>query len=116
MQLCIMPESGGLSWEAQEVFQKIKSFGRVPGSGVPLIQLNMRTASARKMMMVKMSNTSHILSASRAARWPIPNRRKELVFPVLCKHAWHYPKDPSGTASQVSPSPNAVSPDRRGAP
>ena len=32
-----MTGSGGLSWEAQEVFQKIKSFGRLPGSGVPLI-------------------------------------------------------------------------------
>ena len=42
-----MAESGGLSWEAQEVFQKIKSFGRLPGSGVPLIQLNMRVDSAR---------------------------------------------------------------------
>ena len=42
-----MAESGGLSWEAQEVFQKIKSFGRLPGSGVPLIQLNMRVGSAR---------------------------------------------------------------------
>ena len=26
MELCEMAESGGLSWEAQEVFQKIKSF------------------------------------------------------------------------------------------
>jgi hypothetical protein len=42
-----MAESGGLSWEAQEVFQKIKSFGRLPGSGVPLIQLNMRVGSAK---------------------------------------------------------------------
>ena len=33
MELCEMAESGGLSWEAQEVFQKIKSFGRLPGSG-----------------------------------------------------------------------------------
>ena len=47
MELCEMAESGGLSWEAQEVFQKIKSFGRLPGSGVPLIQLNMRVGSAR---------------------------------------------------------------------
>ena len=31
-----MAGSGGLSWEAQEVFKKIKSFGRLPGSGVPL--------------------------------------------------------------------------------
>src|SRR6516164_6291203 len=42
-----MAESGGLSWEAQEVFQKIKSFGRLPGSGVPMIQLSMRVGSAR---------------------------------------------------------------------
>jgi hypothetical protein len=34
--------SGGLSWEAQEVLQKIKSFNRLPGAGIPLIQLNMR--------------------------------------------------------------------------
>ena len=42
-----MAESGGLSWEAQEVFQKIKSFGRLPGSGVSMIQLNMRVGSAK---------------------------------------------------------------------
>jgi len=47
MELCEMAESGGLSWEAQEVFQKIKSFGRLPGSGVPMIQLNMRVGSAK---------------------------------------------------------------------
>ena len=47
MESCEMAESGGLSWEAQEVFQKIKSFGRLPGSGVPLIQLNMRVGSAK---------------------------------------------------------------------
>jgi hypothetical protein len=47
MELCEMAESGGLSWEAQEVFQKIKSFGRLPGSGVPMIQLSMRVGSAR---------------------------------------------------------------------
>ncbi len=41
-----MTDSGGLSWEAQEVFQKIKSFNRWPGSGIPLIQLNMRVGSA----------------------------------------------------------------------
>ena len=42
-----MAESGGLSWEAQEVFQKIKSFGRLPGAGIPLIKLNMRVGSAK---------------------------------------------------------------------
>jgi hypothetical protein len=42
-----MTESGALSWEAQEVFQKIKSFNRLPGSGIPLIQLNMRVGSAK---------------------------------------------------------------------
>jgi hypothetical protein len=42
-----MTDSGGLSWEAQEVFQKIKSFNRLPGAGIPLIQLNMRVGSAK---------------------------------------------------------------------
>jgi hypothetical protein len=42
-----MAAGGGLSWEAQEVFQKIKSFGRLPGSGIALIQLNMRVGSAK---------------------------------------------------------------------
>ena len=42
-----MAESGGLSWEAKEVFQKIKSFDRLPGAGIPLIQLNMRVGSAK---------------------------------------------------------------------
>jgi len=42
-----MAESDGLSWEAQEVFQKIKSFNRLPGAGIPLIQLNMRVGSAK---------------------------------------------------------------------
>ena len=32
-----MTDSGGLSWEAQEVFQKMKSFNRLPGAGIPLI-------------------------------------------------------------------------------
>jgi hypothetical protein len=41
-----MTDSGGLSWEAQEVLQKIKSFNRLPGAGIPLIQLNMRVGSA----------------------------------------------------------------------
>ena len=40
-----MTESGGLSWEAQEVFQKIKSFNRLPGASIPLIQLNMKVGS-----------------------------------------------------------------------
>ena len=30
-----MADSGGLSWEAEEVFQKIKMFGRKPGDGIP---------------------------------------------------------------------------------
>jgi hypothetical protein len=42
-----MTDSGGLSWEAQEVLQKIKSFNRLPGSGIPMIQLNMRVGSAK---------------------------------------------------------------------
>jgi hypothetical protein len=42
-----MTDGDGLSWEAQEVFQKIKSFNRLPGAGVPLIQLNMRVGSAK---------------------------------------------------------------------
>jgi hypothetical protein len=44
---CKMTDSGGLSWEAQEVFQKIKSFNRLPGAGIPLIQLNMKVGSAK---------------------------------------------------------------------
>jgi hypothetical protein len=42
-----MTDSGGLSWEAQEVLQKIKSFNRLPGTGIALIQLNMRVGSAK---------------------------------------------------------------------
>ena len=42
-----MVESDELSWEAKEVLQKIKSFNRLPGSGIPLIQLNMRVGSAK---------------------------------------------------------------------
>jgi hypothetical protein len=42
-----MTESGGLSWEAQEVFQKMKSFNRPPGIGIPMIQLNMKVGSAK---------------------------------------------------------------------
>jgi hypothetical protein len=37
----------GLSGEAQEVFQTIKSLNRMPGTGVPLIQLNMKVGSAK---------------------------------------------------------------------
>ena len=40
-------DTSGLSWEAQEVFQKIKSFNRSPGVGIPLIQLNIRVGSAK---------------------------------------------------------------------
>jgi hypothetical protein len=39
-----MAHSGGLSWEAQEVFQK---FNRLPGAGIPMIQLNMKVGSAK---------------------------------------------------------------------
>jgi hypothetical protein len=42
-----MADSGGLSWEAQEVFQKIKLLNRLPGAGIPLIQLNMKVGSAK---------------------------------------------------------------------
>src|SRR5579862_3698478 len=42
-----MADSSELSWEAQEVFQKLKSFNRLPGAGIPLIQLNMRVGSAK---------------------------------------------------------------------
>ncbi len=42
-----MAHSGGLSWEAQEVFQKMKSFNRLPGAGIPMIQLNMKVGSAK---------------------------------------------------------------------
>jgi Mn-dependent DtxR family transcriptional regulator len=42
-----MTDDGGLSWEALEVFQKMKSFNRLPGAGVPMIQLNMKVGSAK---------------------------------------------------------------------
>ena len=42
-----MAHSGGLSWEAQEVFQNMKSFNRLPGAGIPMIQLNMKVGSAK---------------------------------------------------------------------
>ena len=42
-----MAHSGGLSWEAQEVFQKMKSFNRLPGASIPMIQLNMKVGSAK---------------------------------------------------------------------
>jgi Mn-dependent DtxR family transcriptional regulator len=42
-----MADSGGLSWEAQEVFQQMKSFKRLPGVGIPMIQLNMKVGSAK---------------------------------------------------------------------
>jgi hypothetical protein len=42
-----MTDSGRFSWEAQKVLQKIKSFNRLPGAGIPLIQLNMRAGSAK---------------------------------------------------------------------
>jgi Mn-dependent DtxR family transcriptional regulator len=42
-----MTDTGELSWEAQEVFQKIKLFNRLPGTGIPLIQLNMKVGSAK---------------------------------------------------------------------
>ena len=42
-----MTDGGRLSWQAQEVFQKMKSFNRLPGAGIPLIQLNMKVGSAK---------------------------------------------------------------------
>ena len=42
-----MTDGVGLSWQAQEVFQKMKSFNRLPGVGIPLIQLNMKVGSAK---------------------------------------------------------------------
>jgi hypothetical protein len=52
-----MTDSGGLSWEAQEVLQKIKSFNRLPGAGIPLIQLNMRVGSAKTVKKVCVPKT-----------------------------------------------------------
>ena len=40
-------DTSGLSWQAQEVFQKIKSFNRLPGVGIPLIKLNIKVGSAK---------------------------------------------------------------------
>ena len=34
-----MAHSGGLSSEAKEVFDKMKSFNRLPGASIPMIQL-----------------------------------------------------------------------------
>ena len=42
-----MTDKSELSWEAREVFEKFKSFNRLPGVGIPLIQLNMRVGSAK---------------------------------------------------------------------
>jgi hypothetical protein len=42
-----MISSPGFSWEAQEVLQKMKSFNRLPGVSVPLIQLNIRVGSVK---------------------------------------------------------------------
>ncbi len=42
-----MTDGGELSWEAKEVFQKMKSFNRLPGIGIPMIQLNMKVGSAK---------------------------------------------------------------------
>jgi Mn-dependent DtxR family transcriptional regulator len=42
-----MTDTGGLSWEALEVLQKMKAFNRSPGAGIPLIQLNMKVGSAK---------------------------------------------------------------------
>jgi hypothetical protein len=42
-----MTDKSELGWEAREVFEKFKSFNRLPGIGVPLIQLNMRVGSAK---------------------------------------------------------------------
>ena len=43
----ITDHSSGLSWEAQEVFQKIKSFNQLPGVGIPRIKLNLRIGSTK---------------------------------------------------------------------
>ena len=40
-------DSSGLSWEAQEVFQKIKSFNQSPGVSIPLIKLNLKVGNAK---------------------------------------------------------------------
>jgi Mn-dependent DtxR family transcriptional regulator len=42
-----MTDDGALSWEAQEVLQKMKSFNRLPGAGVSMIHLNMKVGSAK---------------------------------------------------------------------
>jgi hypothetical protein len=42
-----MAHSGGLSSEAKEVFDKMKSFNRLPGASIPMIQLNMKVGSAK---------------------------------------------------------------------
>ena len=47
-----MTDRNGLSWEAQEVFQKMKSFNRLPGAGIPMIQLNMKVGARRLLRRV----------------------------------------------------------------
>ena len=42
-----MNDRDALSWEAQEVFQKMRSFNRLPGAGISMIQLNMKVGSAK---------------------------------------------------------------------
>jgi hypothetical protein len=37
----------GYDFRERQVLQKIKSFNRLPGAGIPLIQLNMRVGSAK---------------------------------------------------------------------
>jgi hypothetical protein len=59
-------DTSGLSWEAQEVFQKIKSFNRSPGVGIPLIQLNIRVGSAKtvKKGIRKLESAGRITSTA----------------------------------------------------
>jgi hypothetical protein len=63
-----MTDSGGLSWEAQEVLQKIKSFNRLPGAGIPLIQLNMRVGSAKTVKKGIPNRLASLLTPLRVSR------------------------------------------------
>ena len=51
-----MTDDGGLSWEAQEVLQKMKSFNRLPGAGVSMIHLNMKVRQHERPLRMECPN------------------------------------------------------------
>ena len=94
-------ESSGLSWEAQEVLQKIKSFNRLPGAGIPLIKLNLKVGNAKtvKKGIRELQSAGLILARLLVSRRSLTKVIRPRSDVPLHSKGWHDPA-PSALACE----------------